>query len=103
MCVFVYLWVYVCVCVCVRMCGVCVSVSICFCVYVCVCVVCVYFSCFHHQGDRDEFNQCQTQLKALYSEGIPGQQAEFLAYRIFYLMLTNSTAGMSTCTLSIDC
>ena len=99
MCVFAYLWVYVCVCV--RMCGVCVSVGIFFCV--CVCVVCVYFNCFHCQGDRDEFNQCQTQLKALYSEGIPGQQAEFLAYRIFYLMLTNSTAGMSTCTLSIDC
>ncbi|KAL5473074.1 hypothetical protein EMCRGX_G027515 [Ephydatia muelleri] len=47
-------------------------------------------------GDRDEFNQCQTQLKALYSEGIPGQQAEFLAYRIFYLMLTNSTADLSS-------
>ena len=71
---------------------------------VCVCVYCVYFSCSHQQGDRDEFNQCQTQLKALYSEGIPGQQAEFLAYRIFYLILTNSTAGMSTCTLgSISC
>ena len=103
MCVCLCICGYMFVCVCAYVWCVCICEYMFLCVCVCVCVVCVYFSCFHHQGDRDEFNQCQTQLKALYSEGIPGQQAEFLAYRIFYLMLTNSTAGMSTCTLSIDC
>jgi hypothetical protein len=47
-------------------------------------------------GDRGEFNQCQAQLKALYLEGVPGQQAEFLAYRILYLILTHNSADMST-------
>ena len=54
------------------------------CVCVCVCV----------QGDRGEFNQCQAQLKALYLEGVPGQQAEFVAYRILYLILTHNSAGL---------
>lgn len=45
------------------------------------------------QGDRGEFNQCQAQLKALYLEGVPGQQAEFVAYRILYLILTHNSAG----------
>jgi hypothetical protein len=47
-------------------------------------------------GDRGEFNQCQAQLKALYLEGVPGQQAEFVAYRILYLILTHNSADMST-------
>ena len=45
------------------------------------------------QGDRGEFNQCQAQLKALYLEGISGQQAEFVAYRILYLIMTHNSAG----------
>ena len=45
------------------------------------------------QGDRGEFNQCQAQLKALYLEGVPGQQAEFVAYHILYLILTHNSAG----------
>lgn len=37
--------------------------------------------------DLDQFNQCQTQLLLLYSEGIKGKEIEFLAYRIIYLAL----------------
>lgn len=47
-------------------------------------------------GDRGEFNQCQAQLKALYMEGIAGNEAEFVAYRILYLIMTHNFADMST-------
>ena len=58
-----------------------------------VCSNCVASGDCCVQGDRGEFNQCQAQLKALYLEGIAGQQAEFVAYRILYLIMTHNFAG----------
>lgn len=38
------------------------------------------------QGDLFEFNRCGIQLRELYEEGNPGEQHEFLAYRILYFL-----------------
>ena len=35
-------------------------------------------------NDLNEYNQCQTQLKQLYSSGLNGSEMEFIAYRILY-------------------
>lgn len=47
------------------------------------------------KGDLGEFNQCQTQLRALYKRGLHGCQSEFLAYRIYYLIHTQNRAEMT--------
>ncbi|KAK0636677.1 SAC3/GANP/Nin1/mts3/eIF-3 p25 family-domain-containing protein [Bombardia bombarda] len=45
------------------------------------------------KGDLGEYNQCQTQLKALYQLGLKGKAIEFKAYRILYFIHTaNRTA-----------
>jgi len=41
-------------------------------------------------GDLGEFNQCQTQLRMLYSEGISGNKMEFVAYRLLYMITQNN-------------
>ncbi len=33
-------------------------------------------------GDLAEFNQCQTQLHAMYADKQPGRVAEFTAYKV---------------------
>ncbi|KAI1106640.1 SAC3/GANP/Nin1/mts3/eIF-3 p25 family-domain-containing protein [Jackrogersella minutella] len=45
------------------------------------------------KGDLGEYNQCQTQLRALYKAGLKGNSIEFKAYRILYFIHTaNRTA-----------
>ncbi|RKP24142.1 SAC3/GANP/Nin1/mts3/eIF-3 p25 family-domain-containing protein, partial [Syncephalis pseudoplumigaleata] len=45
-------------------------------------------------GDLGEYNQCQTQLRQLYEYNIPGDDMEFLAYRILYMLHTRNSADI---------
>lgn len=47
------------------------------------------------KGDLGEYNQCQSQLKQLYAQGIGGEHKEFLAYRILYLVHTQNRTEIS--------
>ncbi|OCK86037.1 hypothetical protein K432DRAFT_388149 [Lepidopterella palustris CBS 459.81] len=47
------------------------------------------------KGDLGEYNQCQTQLRALYSQNLGGNPAEFLAYRILYFIHTCNRTDMN--------
>lgn len=48
-----------------------------------------------NKADRDEFNQCQSQLVSLY-EALPEatkNESEFIGYRLLYFMMTKSYKG----------
>lgn len=47
------------------------------------------------KGDMGEYNQCQTQLRALYKQRLGGHPGEFLAYRILYFVYTCSRTDMN--------
>jgi len=47
------------------------------------------------KGDLGEYNQCQTQLKAFYKQGLRGNANEFKAYRILYFLHTANRAALN--------
>jgi hypothetical protein len=47
------------------------------------------------KGDLGEYNQCQTQLRALYGQKLGGHPMEFMAYRILYFIYTRNQTAMN--------
>ena len=47
------------------------------------------------KGDLGEYNQCQTQLRALYKQKLGGHPVEFKAYRILYFIYTCNRTDMN--------
>ena len=47
------------------------------------------------KGDLGEYNQCQTQLRALYAQNLGGHPSEFKAYRILYFIHTCNRTDMN--------
>ena len=47
------------------------------------------------KGDLGEYNQCQTQLRALYAQNLGGHPTEFKAYRILYFLHTCNRTDMN--------
>lgn len=47
------------------------------------------------KGDLGEYNQCQTQLRALYRQNLGGHPMEFKAYRILYFIHTCNRTDMN--------
>ena len=47
------------------------------------------------KADLGEYNQCQTQLRALYSQQLGGHPEEFKAYRILYFIHTCNRTDMN--------
>lgn len=45
-------------------------------------------------ADLGEYNQCQSVLKQLYEHGLPGCAAEFLGYRILYMIHTKNMSEL---------
>ena len=47
------------------------------------------------KGDLGEYNQCQTQLRALYAQNLGGHPMEFKAYRVLYFIHTSNRTDMN--------